>query len=213
MQRLEFTQQQRVECTPLPQQHPHQHQRPRHQPGQHGPVGSGQTAQIPEGQAAQLHVVGQVGEDADERPPKGVDGDAGQQDARRPRDSPPQQPGSQCGQQAADKGGARQHQRLLVISQNDGTDRADGTAHRDADQARLGQRVAKKCLHDGARHGQGRPRQHAQQEARQANIQQHAFPKPIFRMASRGRCRYGIGRHAQQGRHRVQRNVHGTTHG
>ena len=32
-------------------------------------------------------------------------------------------------------------------------------------------------------------------------------------MTSRGRCRYGIGCHTQQGRHRIQRNAHGTTHG
>ena len=213
VQRLTFTQQQRIECTPLPQQRPHQRQRPGRQPGENGPVRGGQTAQVPEGQAAQLHVVGQVGEDADERAPKGIDGDAGQQDTCRPRCPSPQQPGSQCGQQTADKGSARQHQRLLVISQNDGTNRADGPAHRDADQARLGQRVAKKRLHDGTSHGQRRPCQHAQQDARQANVQQHAFPEQVFRMASRGRCRYGIGRPAQQGRHRVQRNAHGTTHG
>ena len=126
------------------------------QEGQQRPVGARQAAHVPESQVAQLGVVGHESQQPDQAEGDRRDGHAGQQQARHARHAPAHRIGAQRGQQAAGEG-RRRGDPEAAGRQHDGADRAQRAAGGDADQARLGQRIAEQRLHGGAGHGKPAP--------------------------------------------------------
>ena len=148
-----------------------------------GPGGAGQRAHLPECQVAQLLVVGGVDEDARQRPGQrrqrearqqhgrhrgaaAMGGDAIEQHDREPASGEGGDGHEVHARDRLDRGGQRG-------AEYDGADRAKACAGADADDARIGQRVAEEPLKHGARDRQRRPHQQAQQGAGQADVEQH----------------------------------------
>ena len=145
------------------------------------PGRAGERTELPEGQVAQLPVVGHVDQDAGQRDRHGAERDAGQQHGgdRGPALSRGDAVENEGRHQAAAEGGQRQRIAAEQAGergeegrpQHDDRHRAEPGAGRDADQAGIGQRIAKQPLHHRARDGQRRADQHAEHDARQADVE------------------------------------------
>lgn len=208
--------------------HPPHRQRRRDNQGrghqQRRPFGLAQTAHSPQRQLAQLGVIAQPGQDADQRAAQRVDGDPHQQQARqRTFLRPTEDENHHHHRQAANK--RRQHRHIQGDQPRSGEREHQPAGHRqrgaaaDAQQARVGKRVAKQPLHHAAGEGQRRAHQQGQQHPRQTDGQpdmaQHVIPgrQQVDQRQAHGAEGGGKQRQGdQQQRHQQQTASEGRAH-
>ncbi len=183
MEGLGLAEQQAVEGPGQRRQHEGDDQRERRHRQHLGPARAGQAAQHPQREVAQLAVVAGEGDEARQRGCEGAERDAGQQQraggelalARH------QQHQGGGGGKAAAEGGDGQRidaERLgpgrgKAVAQRDGRHRRQRRAGGDADQPGIGKRIAEHALHHRARDGERGAHECAEQQARQADVDQH----------------------------------------
>ena len=177
---LPFTQQQGVEGVGIAQEQNEQgsqgQQRQRHVHR----LARRQRSHLPQAQVAQHLIVGEIGEQADHGAGQRGDGHPGQQhDGDRGAPLPgAEQIDEGGGQRPAEEGEqgqqAEAEQRLQLLSQgsqqHDGQGGAERRAAGDADDAGIGQGVAKQPLHHGAAEAEDAPHRDAEQGAGQADL-------------------------------------------
>ena len=180
---LRLAQQQAVERAHQPRQHQAGQQREGQDRHHFRPAGAGQAAEHPQREVAQLAVVAGKGDEPRERAAEGAERNAGkQQCAGRqlalPADDRHQQGGG--GESAAEGGegqrvdaerpGPRGGQPVAQRDRRHGCQRG---SRGDADQARIGQRIAEHALHHGAGDSQRRADEGTEQQPRQADVEEH----------------------------------------
>ncbi|ENN89844.1 hypothetical protein RHSP_80496 [Rhizobium freirei PRF 81] len=149
--------------------------------GNLAPGRAGQRSHAPEGQVAQLPVVGHIDENTGCRQGERAERDAGKQHRcdrclSVSRRNPIEQ--NRC-YQAADESGDGQRKDAedvrdwgeYAAAEHDHGDRTEAGAGGNADQAGIGQRVAKQTLHDGARNRKPTADQEAENGAGQADVE------------------------------------------
>lgn len=140
-----------------------------------GPGGVVEAAQVPERHGRAGIVVGQVHQQSDHSSGHRVDGDAGQQERHHlgAATGPGQAVDEEGGREPTSEGGdgGRPGAEPGQAERDDG-ERADSGAGTDADDCRLGQRVAEYALHDGSSAAERGSDDHAEEHAWEAHLPQ-----------------------------------------
>ncbi len=183
MARLRLPEQQGVEGAGVTLEQ--RQQQPQRQHGEQdvGRLAGRQAPHLPQAQVAQHLIVGQVGEQANGGAREGGDGHPGQQHDgdRGAFFAGAEQVDQGGGERAAEKGQQGQHANTdgaLQVSaerrqQYDGQRRPERGPARDADDAGVGQRIAKQALHHGAAQTEDPAHRDAEQGAWQADLLHH----------------------------------------